>query len=108
MPGPLTVVWKGNGYRVPKADYLIDVIKQTGPLFCSSANISGKQPILTSQEAFTEFKESLDMLVIVDNTPYEGVSQVPSTIIDLDSLAVIREGTVSGAELIEKLKKGNK
>lgn len=104
MPGDLTVIWHEVGYRVPKCDYLLQLLKLTGPLYQSSANISGKQPFQTSQETFKEFKTVLDRIIIVDNAPYEMLTQQPSTIINLDKMVVVRPGEVDGQAIIDKLK----
>ncbi len=104
-PGALSVVWKGFSYRIPKSQYILDIIKQTGPIYCSSANVSGQPTITMSQEAFHIFKDHLDGLIIVDNSPYDGLSQDASTIIDLDSMKVVREGPINGQEILEKLKR---
>ncbi|MBQ0045743.1 MAG: Sua5/YciO/YrdC/YwlC family protein [Mycoplasma sp.] len=104
MPGALTVVWKDTSYRIPKCEFIIDIVKITGPLYQSSANISGQEPIGTSQQVFTEFKQYLDRIVIVDNSPYEQFSQKPSTIINLDTLTVIRQGEIDGERIIEEIK----
>ncbi len=103
-PGQLTVIWNDIAYRMPNCKYLLELIKLTGPLYQSSANISGKQPIEFSQQAFTEFKNHLNNIVMVDNAPYEQFSKQPSTIIDLNSLTVIRPGPVDGNEVIRKIK----
>lgn len=103
-PGALSVIWKGISYRIPGCSYLLDLLKLTGPLYQSSANISGKQPIKTSQEAFVEFKPFLERMIIIDNSPYEQCANQPSTIINLDNLTVVREGPINGQEIIDKLK----
>lgn len=100
--GGLSVIWKGISYRVPTCSYLIDLLKLTGPLYQSSANISGKPPIVMSQQAAIEFRDSLNMLIIVDNSPWELSTNIPSTIVDLDQLKVVREGQVNGYSIIEK------
>lgn len=104
VPGALTIIWHDVGYRIPNCPYLLQLLKLTGPLYQSSANISGKQPFQTSQETFKEFKNVLDRLIIVDNAPYEMLSQLPSTIINLDQMVVIREGEINGQEIIDKIK----
>lgn len=104
MPGALTIVYKGTSYRIPACEYILDIVKLTGPLYQSSANISGKKPIAVSMEAFTEFKQYLDRIIIVDNAPYEQFSKQPSTIINLDTLKVLREGEIDGEKIIQEIK----
>lgn len=103
--GGLSIIWKGVGYRVPKCAYLIDLLKLTGPLYQSSANISGKPPIVMSQQAFVEFKDMLHALIIVDNSPWEQSTNQSSTIVDLDKCTVVRPGPVNGQEIIDKINK---
>ncbi len=101
--GGLSVIWKGVSYRVPASAYLIDLLKLTGPLYQSSANISGKPPIVMSQQAAIEFRDSINSLIIVDNSPWEISSNTPSTIIDLDTMKVVREGQVDGHVILDKI-----
>lgn len=106
-PGSVSFVWKGISYRVPKCQYLIDLLRLTGPVYQSSANISGQDPVQSVQEVFSVFKPHYDYIVVVDNAPYEMLSQQPSTIIDLDKMEVVRQGEIDGQEILDEIKKGN-
>jgi L-threonylcarbamoyladenylate synthase len=44
-PGQLTIIFKGVGYRLPNHPKLIKIIEKTGPLYSSSANLSGNEPV---------------------------------------------------------------
>ena len=101
--GTLSIVWKDVCYRIPTCSYLIDLLKLTGPLYQSSANISGRQPIVMSQQAAIEFRDSLNHLIIVDNSPWERSSNISSTIVSIDQMSVVREGPVSGHEVINAI-----
>lgn len=89
---------------MPKCQYILEILKQTGPLYQSSANISGNNPIDCPAKAQEEFKDALDQIVIVDNVPKEPLSAKPSTIINLDSLTIVRTGEIDGNEIIKELK----
>lgn len=103
-PGGLTIIWKGLSYRIPKSDYLIEIVNKTGPLYQSSANISGQDPIQSLRDVPKLFEESMESLVLVDNSPYTPLTNKPSTIINLDSMTVVRAGEINGQEIIDKLK----
>lgn len=103
-PGGLSVIWKGISYRIPKCKYIQEIVKITGPLFQSSANISGDQPITDVAQIPQIFQEHLKDIVIVDNKPKEEISNKPSTIIDLDKLIVVRNGDIDGQKIINEIK----
>lgn len=104
-PGGLSIVWKGICYRMPNCKYILELLKQTGPLFQSSANISGDAPIASPEDVPKVFAESINKIAVVQNSPFEQLSQKPSTIVDLDKLVVIRNGEIDGQEIINKLKR---
>ncbi|MCQ3908163.1 MAG: Sua5/YciO/YrdC/YwlC family protein [Mycoplasmoidaceae bacterium] len=93
---------------MPKCQYLIDLLRLTGPVYQSSANISGQEPVQSVQEVFSVFKAHYDHIVIVDNVPYEMPSQQPSTIIDLDNMKLVREGEVDGQAILNQINGGSK
>lgn len=103
-PGGLSIIWKGISYRMPKCQYILEILKQTGPLYQSSANISGDQPITDAKQVPQVFQEHLKEIVVVDNHPKEELSYKPSTIIDLDKLIVARTGEIDGNKIINELK----
>jgi L-threonylcarbamoyladenylate synthase len=86
---------------VPKSRKLIKLVKKTGPLYSSSANISSKQPIKNTIDAFTEFEHNLDKIFVVKGKQH---SPYPSTIVDFDNLTVVRCGIVDGRQIIKTLK----
>ena len=83
--------------RMPLHPVAIDLLRQTGPMAVSSANISGQPPAATVQEAHRQFGELVD--VYLDSGPAE--QQAASTIVDLTGPAprIVREGPVSGAAI---------
>ncbi|MCQ2957116.1 MAG: hypothetical protein MJ233_04815 [Mycoplasmoidaceae bacterium] len=83
---------------------MIQLVAAVGPLYQSSANISGQEPIQSLRDVPRLFEESIDSLALVDNSPYYPLSNKPSTIINLDSMTVVRNGEINGQEIIDKLK----
>jgi tRNA threonylcarbamoyl adenosine modification protein (Sua5/YciO/YrdC/YwlC family) len=111
-PGPLTLVIPassdlprevsgGRGtvaVRVPGLKLPRDLAAALGrPISGASANRTGEAPCRTAADVAREFPEGLRL--IVDGGPTVGGA--PSTILDLcgDSPRILREGSLSGAEL---------
>ncbi|MGE4168995.1 MAG: L-threonylcarbamoyladenylate synthase [Candidatus Babeliales bacterium] len=106
-PGPVTLILSAKdtlppyaqsknktiALRMPAHEGLLSVIKQTGPLFSTSANKAGEPVPATLQDINPEILESIDFLV-TDRKPKEEV--LPSTIIDCtnpDDIKIIRAGS---------------
>jgi len=87
--------------RMPLHPVALELLRQTGPMAVSSANISGRPPATTAAEANEQFGDLVD--VYLDS----GVSeqQAASTIVDLSGPLprLLREGPVSAAALAEVL-----
>ena len=106
-PGPLTLVLKAAGQvlvqcgtvavRVPAHEEARALLRATGLLAVSSANVSGERPATTVQEAQAMLGDSV--AVYLDGGPTPG--ETPSTIVDLSVTPgrVLREGVLSLAEL---------
>ena len=111
-PGALTIVMpvsdknnkictSGNltlGLRIPNSNMARSLIRETGPLLTSSANISGSQGSLTAQEIGLELP-SVDILGPV---PWDKCSGNASTIISWikhGEWAIIRKGQLSFGDL---------
>lgn len=86
-PGKTTIIKDNVAYRIPHVKPLISILKKTGPIYCSSANISGQETINNFKKAFLIFGEKI---AYITNT-FKG-SSVPSTIIDIDKWKILREG----------------
>ena len=87
--------------RMPLHPVAIELLRETGPMAVSSANISGKPPAATVEEARDQLGDSVR--VYLDGGP--SGDPVPSTIVDLtgDEPVVLREGAVSIAAVTEAL-----
>ena len=104
-PGALTLILKALlpldlgdrpdtiAVRVPDHDATADLLRATGLLAVSSANVSGQPPATTVAEAWAMLGDSVG--VYLDGGPTRG--DVPSTIVDLsgDDPRIIRQGVIS-------------
>ncbi len=94
-----TLVWdlgetKGTvAVRMPLHHVALDLLKKTGPLAVSSANVSGQPPATTVDEAMAQLGDSVS--VYLDAGPCPG--DVPSTIVDLTGSVprLLRRGVIS-------------
>ncbi len=99
-PGPLTLILhaKGGGtlgVRIPKHEVALELLRAAGPLMTTSANLHGKDPAMTPQDA--------DALPGVSAVLDGGVAPggTASTVLDLTGpeAHILREGAISAAEL---------
>ena len=91
-PGSLTIVWQKQAYRIPNDIFLIQLINRIGPLYCSSANVSGKGIIKNFSEAICAFEDNKSNLIFVNKKFF---FNNPSTIYSLDDNKILREGDIS-------------
>ena len=78
--------------RFPKSKQLINILKKTGPLIATSANIAGKKPATSFIEAKKYFKDKVDFYVDSGK-----LKSTHSTLIKFDALGniiILREGAV--------------
>ena len=113
-PGPLTIVCRrasrfeldlgGPGddtvaVRISASDPLLDILRTTGPLAVTSANVSGAAPATTIDQAREVFGEAVG--AYVDGGVCDGA---PSTVIStVGEPRVLREGELPGADLLQML-----
>src|SRR5581483_2268297 len=106
-PGGLTLVLRANrslawdlgdtkgtvAIRMPLHPITLEVLKETGPLAVSSANLTGMPPAITADQAQEQLGESI--AVYLDGGPCPGDS--PSTIVDLTGPVprLLRSGVIS-------------
>ena len=84
--------------RIPNHDQAKQILKLTGPLICTSANLSGSDPISSFEEALPLLEAGVFFL--------EGSSEkskIPSTILKYEAAGycLIREGNVSKQEIMQ-------
>ncbi|MGV1087898.1 MAG: L-threonylcarbamoyladenylate synthase [Mycobacterium sp.] len=79
--------------RMPLHPVAIELLRETGPMAVSSANISGQPPATTAADAQRQFGDLVD--VYLDSGPSE--QQAASTIVDLTAASprLLREGPVT-------------
>ena len=101
-PGPLTIVLPINdgweGFRIPKHPVALAIIKAAGGLLrVTSANLSGRSPALTADEALIEMGNGVNLAI--DAGPAPG--GVPSTVIKItdEKVVVLREGAIPGSAI---------
>ncbi|MFM9035847.1 MAG: L-threonylcarbamoyladenylate synthase [Mycobacterium sp.] len=83
--------------RMPLQPVALELLRETGPLAVSSANVSGQPPATTAEEAQRQLGGLVD--VYLDGGP--SAQQAASTIVDLTGASprILREGPVSAAEV---------
>lgn len=86
------------GIRIPDHDVLRELIRRTGPLATTSANLSGMPPAKSVEEFAPALGDRLDL--ILDDGPAAG--GVPSTVVNcsLEPPVILREGAIPGADLL--------
>ena len=89
---------------MPKNRFLLDLMAKVGPLASSSANISGQEPIKNIYQAKKIFADREYELVLVNPEKFK-LSSIPSTIVDLDKMTVLRQGAVNGQKVIDSIKR---
>jgi L-threonylcarbamoyladenylate synthase len=83
---------RGLAVRIPDNQQLLELLRQTGPLLTSSANLTGRPTAETCPEAQAYFGDTVDFYV--DGGSLAG--HQPSTVIRVldDAVEVVREGAV--------------
>jgi len=106
-PGGLTLVFRSSrslvwdlgdtrgtvAVRMPLHPVTLDLLKESGPLAVSSANISGSPPAMTAADAESQLGEAVS--VYLDGGPCSG--EIPSTIVDVTGPVpkLLRSGAVT-------------
>lgn len=110
MPGALTLVLRRkesirkesvNGFdtvavRIPDDRFVLKLLRKVGPMFVSSANLSGLPAANSHQEVLQQLENKIAAVVRGKSS-----SHVASTIIDCsgENLVCLREGTISFEEV---------
>lgn len=103
-PGPISVVTPTGfileylhqgkhslAIRIPKDNKLQKLLEKTGPIITTSANLPGKPPAQTTDQAVNYFGEDVDFYV--DGGVLQRESSTIIRIVD-DAVEVLREGSV--------------
>ena len=109
-PGALTViVQKKNGLpenlspfptigiRIPAHDYTRRLLRRSGPLATTSANLSGSLDPQTAEDVINQLSNRIDLVLDGGRT----AGGIPSTVVDCTStpLKILREGAISASDL---------
>ena len=116
-PGPLTILVPKRadlpeavsatstvGIRVPDHVFARALLRNTGPMAVTSANISGKQSPISAQEVYEQLHGRIALIIDGGKTP----GGVPSTLVDCsgEEIKVLRQGPISLEELLSTLNHG--
>jgi len=110
-PGALTVIIRKNaglpdnltsndlvGLRIPDHEFTRELIRLTGPLAVTSANLSGENPA----KSIDDFKDILgsQLDIIIDGGPCSG--GIPSSVINCETepAVILREGAIPAKDLL--------
>jgi tRNA threonylcarbamoyl adenosine modification protein (Sua5/YciO/YrdC/YwlC family) len=87
--------------RMPLHPVAIEVLRGVGPMAVSSANVSGRPPAVTAQDAQRQLGELVE--VYLDAGPSQ--QQAASTVVDLTGATprILREGPVSAGDIADVL-----
>lgn len=81
------------GVRMPNHEFTLNLLRETGPLATTSANLSGEPNPTTAQEVYDQLDGHVDL--ILDGGPTPG--PIASTVIDVSGpeLKLLRQGPIS-------------
>ncbi len=103
-PGPLTIIHRGLGIRIPAVEPLLGILKITGPLLNTSANLSGHPPPQKMEDLHPELLAELAAVIM---EPVKDAANVASCILMRESdrgfFRVLRRGEPKMMAEIEKL-----
>lgn len=88
---------KSLAFRFPNNQFLLEVLKQTGPLISTSANLSGQPPATSINQVTQNFGDQID--IYIDQGELAGVSSTVLKISDDNQLQVLREGQIKLSDL---------
>jgi len=109
-PGPLTLILPIQpnlpgilsdgvtiGIRVPDHDLVRELIRVTGPLAVTSANLSGKSSALTADDVMNQLEDKIDLILDGGRVPGGKASTVLNCIDD--KMKILREGPILWEEI---------
>jgi L-threonylcarbamoyladenylate synthase len=113
-PGPLTLVLPRHpdvphnlsnrstiGVRIPDHPVALELLRNTGPLAVTSANLSGQENTCTAQEVLAQLEGRVHLILDGGRTP----GGVPSTVVDAtkEEIEILREGPIKQKDLLKVL-----
>ncbi len=105
-PGPLTLVVQRNpglpavltpdntiGVRMPDHPVALELLRQSGPLAVTSANLSGRENTVTAQEVINQLRGRIHLVLDGGHIP----GGIPSTVVDCTGPqpVILRKGPIS-------------
>ena len=109
-PGPLTLVVPRNpslpsvltpdntiGVRMPDHPVALDLLRQSGPLAVTSANLSGRENTVTAQEVINQLRGRVHLILDGGHIP----GGIPSTVVDCTGAepVILRKGPITLEEI---------
>ena len=109
-PGPLTLIVPRHpslpailspnptiGVRVPDHEFALQLLRMTGPLGVTSANMSGQENTTTADEVLEQLGGRIHLLIDGGTSP----GSVPSTVVDCTTPepVILRSGPISLADI---------
>ena len=114
LPGPLTIILQANervpawinsgmetvGFRIPKHQVTLNLIRKYGPLIGPSANLSGKASGTSFQKIMMDFQEEVSG--VEDDAALTGQD---STILDLsgEKALILRQGAITREDILAQV-----
>lgn len=112
LPGPLTLLMKKKahfpsiltsgddviGIRIPKHEMALEIIRATGPITATSANLHGHPDPKNIEVAINQLGKEVKLYIDCGECEY----QKPSTIVDATtpSVKIIRKGVIPDEEIL--------
>jgi len=109
MPGPLTLVAKGNknninefAFRISSNKLANSIVKAFGkPIASTSANFTGDPPLYKIRDVFKHFQDQVSLIIDAGDLP---VTQ-SSTVVDLfNGITIRREGPITKKQITGALR----
>jgi len=96
LPHNLTI-YPTVGVRMPDHDWLRAIMRETGPLAATSANISGESSPTTSQQVLDQLDGRIELII----NGGECKSGISSTVIDCsgEKIKIIRQGMITSEQI---------
>lgn len=113
-PGPLTLVVDANpglpanlsplptvGVRMPDHPVALALLRRTGPLAVTSANLSGQPNACSAEEVYAQLHGRIPFILDGGQTP----GGLPSTVVDCtgSELVLLRQGPISFEQLVDAI-----
>jgi L-threonylcarbamoyladenylate synthase len=113
-PGPVTLLFPKKptlsesvsatstvGVRMPDHPVARDLLRATGPMAVTSANLSGQPSPTTAQEVFAQLSGRINLVIDGGRTP----GGVPSTLVDPagGEIKILREGPISMKQILSAI-----